>query len=68
MYKRQVLKDNIDLVQLRERLRAEHQIELFYNLHITPWLRLTADLQIIRPNRPIADTAIVPGVRLKMIF
>ena len=64
----EVLKDNIDLVQLRERLRAEHQVELFYNLHIAPWLRLTADLQVIRPNRPIADTAIVPGVRLKMIF
>jgi porin len=64
----EVLKDNIDLVQLGEHLRAEHQVELFYNLHITPWLRLTADLQIIRPNRPIADTAIVPGVRLKMFF
>jgi porin len=64
----EVLKDNIDLLQLRERLRSEHQVELFYNLHITPWLRLTADLQIIRPNRPIADTAIVPGGRLRIIF
>jgi porin len=64
----EVLKDNIDLLRFGERLRPEHQVELFYNFHITPWLRLTGDLQIIRPNRPIAETAIVPGVRLKMIF
>ena len=50
------------------RLRAEHQVEMFYNFHITPWLRLTADLQILRPNRPIAGTAIVPGARLEVIF
>jgi len=64
----EVLKDNIDLLRLGERLRPEHQVELFYNVHITPWLQLTGDLQVLRPSRPIADTAIVPGVRLKMIF
>lgn len=41
---------------------------MFYNLHITPWLRLTADLQILRPIRPEATTAIVPGGRLGIIF
>jgi porin len=65
----EVLKDNLDLLPfLGRRLRAEHQIETFYNFHITPWLQLTADLQVIRPTRPIADTAIVPGGRLKIIF
>ena len=65
----EVLKDNIDLITLGgRRLRPEHQVEMFYNLHITPWLRLTGDLQIIRPTRSVADTAIVPGVRLKMFF
>lgn len=64
-----VLKDNLDLRPFRgRRLRAEHQVEMFYNFHITPWLRLTGDLQIIRPTRPIADTAIVPGARLELIF
>lgn len=64
-----VLKDNIDLLtQGGRRLRVEHQFEAFYNFHITPWLRLTGDLQIIRPTRPIADTAIIPGGRLVMIF
>ena len=63
----EVLKDNLDLLSLR-RLRPEHQVEMFYNFHITPWLRLTADLQILRPTRPIADTAIVPGARVEVIF
>ena len=61
------LKDNLDPLN-RRRLRPEHQIEIFYNLHITPWMRFTGDLQIIRPTRPIATTAIVPGVRLEFIF
>jgi Carbohydrate-selective porin len=64
-----VLKDNINLITFgRRRLQPEHQLETFYNLHITPWLRLTGDLQIIRGVRPRVDTAIVPGARLEMIF
>jgi len=62
------LKDNLDLTSLTNRLRAEHQVELFYNLHVTPWLQLTGDLQVIRPNRPSADTAIIPGGRLRIVF
>ncbi|MCI0442053.1 carbohydrate porin [bacterium] len=65
----EVLKDNLDLLPFNDRrLRAEHQLELFYNFHFTPWLKLTGDLQIIRPNLPIADTAIVPGARLEIVF
>ena len=65
----EVLKDDIDLLTVGGRgLRAEHQVEMFYNFHITPWLRLTWDLQIIRPTRSIANTAIIPGGRLKIIF
>lgn len=64
-----VLKDNIDLFTIGNRKpRAEHQLEVFYNLHLAPWLRLTGDLQIIRPTRSTADTAIVPGGRLVMLF
>jgi len=64
-----VLRDNIDLVTQGGRVpQPEHQLEMFYNLHITPWLQLTGDLQIIRGVRPIADTAVVPGGRLVMIF
>jgi hypothetical protein len=55
-------------LQLGGRIRSDHQGEFFYNLHITPWLRFTGDLQVIRPVRPSADTAIVPGALLKIIF
>jgi len=64
-----VLEDNIDLILLgRSRLQPEHQVEMFYNLHLTPWLRLTGDLQIIRGVRRGFDRAIVPGGRLEFIF
>jgi porin len=61
------LKDNLDLIT-DARQRAEHQFEIFYNAHLTPSFKLTGDLQIIRPTRPVADTAIVPGVRLGIVF
>jgi porin len=64
----EVLKDNLDLLPLGGRLQVEHQVEVFYNLHLMPWFQLTGDLQILRPNRPAADTAIVPAVRLRVVF
>jgi porin len=65
----EVLKDNLDLRPFDgRRLRVEHQLEAFYNVHLTPWFQLTADLQILRPNRPAADTAIVPAMRLRVVF
>jgi len=63
----ETLKNNLDPLNLR-RLRPEHQLEAFYNYHVTPWMRLTGDLQIIRPSRPIATTAVIPGMRLEFIF
>ena len=64
-----VLRDNINLITFGLRtVQPEHQFEGFYNLHITPWLRLTGDLQIIRGVRPRVDTAVVPGARLEVIF
>jgi len=63
-----VLKDNLDLLPLGGRLRVEHQLEMFYNLHLAPWLQITADLQVIRPTRPVADTAIIPAARLRVVF
>ena len=63
------LKDNLNLLTLGgQPVRAEHQVEFFYNIHIVPWLQLTGDLQIIRPTRSSADTAIVPGARLRVVF
>ncbi len=63
------LRDNLDLPRLGlARLRSEHQFEFFYDVHVTPWFQLTGDLQIIRPTLPATDTAIVPGMRLKIVF
>ena len=59
------LKDALDPLV---RVRDEHEFEVFYNFSLTPWLYLTGDLQIVRPFRPRADTAVVPGVRLHVIF
>lgn len=64
-----VLVDNINLITLGgRRPRSENQIEMFYNFHLAPWLRLTGDIQFIRGVRPIVDTAVVPGARLEIIF
>ena len=50
------------------RLRAKRQLEIFYNFRVTPWLRLTGDIQTIRPSRRSVDTTVVPGVRRDMIL
>ena len=52
----------------RRPVQSENQLEMFYNARFTLWLQLTGDLQIIRPTRSSADTAIVPGVRLRIVF
>jgi len=59
------LKDALDPLV---RLRDEHQFEGFYNFALTPWLFLTADIQVIRPTRTRAETAWVPGLRMKIVF
>lgn len=59
----------------RELLRDEQGFEAYYNFAITPWMKLTPDLQVIRPTQKqiIAsgkniDTATVVGLRLQMNF
>ena len=64
-----VLVNNLNLVTIGNvRPHAEHQFEGFYNLHLTPWLRLTGDLQVIRPVVRRASTAVVPAARVEFIF
>ncbi|MCA8999049.1 MAG: carbohydrate porin [Planctomycetaceae bacterium] len=48
--------------------RDEYGLELFYNYAITPWCRLTGDLQIAQPSTKALDTAIIPGMRLSVLF
>ena len=68
----------------RSFLRDEYGVEAYYNLAITPWMKLTPDIQVIRPaqkdkvnvvstvppviTREGIDTATVIGLRLQMIF
>ena len=68
----------------RSFLRDEYGVEAYYNLAITPWMKLTPDIQVIRPaqkdkvsvvstvppviTREGIDTATVLGIRLQMIF
>jgi porin len=65
---------------LRSRIGLDHEqgVELFYNFAVTPWLRVTPDLQfvdaarnkapLIGPNRKTIDTAVVAGLRVKIDF
>jgi porin len=54
----------------------DQAVELFYNYAVTPWLRLTPDLQVLIPARQrtlppgaqTIDTALVIGLRAKINF
>jgi porin len=68
----------------REILRDEYGIEAYYNFAITPWMKLTPDIQVIRPaqkeklkineehlllsKKKDVDTATIIGLRLQMVF
>jgi porin len=45
-----------------------HGGEVYYNAAITPWFQLTADLQVLRPASVAEDTALVLGLRARIIF
>jgi hypothetical protein len=48
--------------------RSEGGIEAFYNFAITPWLRLSADLQVIDPWNPGKSRAAYGALRLQTKF
>lgn len=43
-------------------------VELFYNVEVTPWCHVTADVQFLDPARRQVDEAVVAGVRMKVDF
>ena len=49
-------------------VRDERGVELFYNMGVTPWCHVTADMQVITPILEVADTALVLGLRAKIDF
>jgi porin len=48
--------------------RSESGLEAFYNLAITPWLRLSGDLQVITPWNPGESQAAYLALRLQTKF
>jgi porin len=64
--------------QLNLGLQHEDALEMYYNISATPWLNVTADLQIVNPALKRAqnesgrlanvDTAVVAGARLRVRF
>jgi len=56
------------LAALRIFRRSESGVEAFYNYAITPWLRLTADLQVIEPWYAYASRATIAALRLQTKF
>jgi porin len=55
-------------VRAIESVRDERGVELFYNVAVTPWCHLTADMQVVRPILERAETSLVLGLRMKIDF
>jgi porin len=59
------LQDSVDpLVDFND----EQGLEAWYSLALTPWLKLTGDLQVVNPARATADTAVIAGIRANLAF
>ena len=52
----------------RAQIDDEQGVEVFYNLAVTPWFQITADLQWIDPARAVFSHAWVGGLRATLIF
>lgn len=46
----------------------EYGFETFYNYALTPWARLTGDVQFVDPSTRQYGSSIIPGLRLQAIF
>ncbi|WP_444886566.1 carbohydrate porin [Microbulbifer sp. JMSA008] len=49
-------------------IRDEQGIELFYNMHLAPWLRITGDLQWVRPHELSRKRISVAALRWQIRF
>ena len=43
-------------------------VEAYYNVYLTPWMQLTPDIQLVQPSQKAVDTAVVTGLRLRLVF
>jgi porin len=56
------------LIQVGQRRRDEWGMEAYYNLAVTPWLRVTGTVTYIRPTEPDKKNATFAGVRTQVRF
>lgn len=56
------------LIDLGEGRRDEWGVEAYYNLAVTPWLRVTANVMWIRPTEPNKKDASFAGIRTQVRF
>jgi porin len=49
-------------------LQDEYGVEMFYNVAVTPWCRLTPNFTVARPSTAGLDTTIITGLRLQLAF
>jgi porin len=49
-------------------LRDEQGVEVYYSVAVTPWCRVTPDVQVVVPFQRRADPALVVGVRARVDF
>ena len=49
-------------------LRDVQGVEVYYKFGLTPWLAVTADLQVVQPSNKAFDTAVIGGVRTNVTF
>ncbi len=55
-------------LQTRSFLRDEQGFEAYYNFALTPWMKLTPDIQVIRPaQKQVLDFSILPSAVIKDI-
>lgn len=57
-----------DAIEPNVQFEDEQGVELFYNLAVAPWLRISADVQWIDPATGANDTLWVGGLRAQVIF
>jgi porin len=43
-------------------------VEIYYNYTVTPYFRLTPDLQIVEPAIEVGTTALILGLRAQLSF
>lgn len=60
------LKDGLSALNLD--IADEQGVEAFYNLHLTPWFQVTADVQWIDTFNPAADDDWLGTLRVRTVF